>query len=79
MTALIFAIIAAWLLIEFGGLVLGLLLAAFGRWKDGRDMRRALRWWESLTIGEQAQWLERVGHASAANVLRAWDAYRAPP
>jgi hypothetical protein len=71
------AIAGAWFLLEFGGALLGLLLAAFGRWKDQRDMLRALRWWASLTTDEQALWLERMGHVSEANVLRAWDAHRA--
>lgn len=60
----VLAIAAAWLLLEFGGFVLGLILAAFSRWKEDRDIARALKWWGCFTADQQAQWLERIGRAS---------------
>lgn len=74
MIRLAFAIAGALLLLEFGGFVVGLLLAAFGRWKDERDVLRALRWWGSLTAEEQSRW--QAGPVSQADILRAWDAHR---
>ncbi len=68
------AIAGAWLLISLGAFAIGLTLAAFGRWRDERDMMRALRWWESLTPDEQAR--RHPGPASQADILRVWDDYR---
>ena len=77
MISLILAIVAALVLLEVGGFVLALVVAAFGRWMEDRDYGRAARWWQTLTADEQTYWQERVGPASARGILRAWDAHRA--
>lgn len=48
-------------LLAFGALILMLIVAALTRWRGDLEMRRALRWWNTLTPSEKVQWDIDVG------------------